>query len=266
MQVFYPPPEYHTPVRRAAWRYRLLPLPTTVLLSDLFFKLMLPGWWRARRGRHSQEDVAVSCARFGRFVEDTGARMHITGMEVLSERPGAAVFVCNHMGTLETFVLPGIIYPFKPTTLVIKDSILRQPIFGPIMAAMAPIAVTRSDPRADLKKVLDEGIATLQAGVSMIIFPQTTRTPIFDPAEFNSLGEKLAKRAGVPVVPVAAKTDFWVPGKRFKDIGRVDIRKDVHFAFGPAFDATVNPQQLHAQIVGFIMARLKEWQLPVVER
>jgi len=49
--------------------------------------------------------------------------------------------------------------------------------------------------------------------ISVLIFPQTTRDLRFDPNKFNTLGIKLAKRAKVPVIPVAVKTDAWGMGK-----------------------------------------------------
>jgi len=163
------------------------------------------------------------------------------------------------MSTLETFVLPGIIHPFKPVTFVIKESILRQRLFGPIMAAMEPIAVTREDPRADLKKVLGDGIAKLKSGTSLVIFPQTTRTLVFDPSLFNTLGEKLAKRAAVPVIPVAVKTDFWSPGTLIKDLGKIIPANDIHIAFGEPLDSSMNPQQQHGTVIDFISGKLRSW-------
>lgn len=264
MDLLFTPPEYHTPdtVRRH-WKYRWFPGSTFQLLSELFFGLMLKDRRRALKGEHTLDDVARSCATFARMCEKAGAKVHITGLDFLAESRDPCVFVCNHMSTLETFVLPGIIHPFRPVTFVVKESLLRQCIFGPIMKSMNPIAVTRKDPRADLKKVLDEGIATLGKGISLIIFPQTTRTLVFDPGQFNSLGEKLARRAGVPIIPVAVKTDFWSPGRVIKDLGRIKPENDIHIAFGPAVDSATNPQALHAGIIAYITGCLETWGAPV---
>ena len=49
--------------------------------------------------------------------------------------------------------------------------------------------------------------------ISVLIFPQTTRELFFDPKKFNTLGIKLAKRAKVPVIPIAVKTDAWWHGQ-----------------------------------------------------
>ena len=84
--------------------------------------------------------------------------------------------------------------------------------------------------------MLNGGVERLKAGISIIVFPQTTRMTQFDPEQFNSIGVKIAKKAGVPVVPLALKTDAWANGKFLKDFGAVDPRKEVHFTFADALE------------------------------
>ena len=57
------------------------------------------------------------------------------------------------------------------------------------------------------KAVLEGGKQRLQKGISIIVFPQTTRTVRFEPENFNSIGVKLAQRAKVPIIPLALRTD-----------------------------------------------------------
>jgi 1-acyl-sn-glycerol-3-phosphate acyltransferase len=121
------------------------------------------------------------------------------------------------------------------------------------------IAVARVNPRDDLKVVLTQGEAMLKAGVSVVIFPQATRSVEFDVAEFNTLGVKLAARAGVPLVPLALKTDFMGNGRVFKDLGYVDHRKTIHFEFGAPMDVKGNGREAHEAVVAFISSRLRQW-------
>ena len=85
------------------------------------------------------------------------------------------------------------------------------------MRSRNPIVVGRTDPRKDLEAVMNGGVELLKNGISIVIFPQSTRSVEFKPEEFNSLGVKLAKKAGVDVVPIALKTDFWGNGKLIKE-------------------------------------------------
>jgi 1-acyl-sn-glycerol-3-phosphate acyltransferase len=73
---------------------------------------------------------------------------------------------------------------------------------------------------------------SLKKNISVLIFPQTTRDLRFDPKKFNTLGIKLAKRAKVPVIPVAVKNDAWGMDRWAKDFGKIDPSKPVCVSFG----------------------------------
>ena len=100
----------------------------------------------------------------------------------------------------------------------------------------------------------------LNRGISIIIFPQSTRSLEFKPEEFNSLGVKLAKKAGVEVVPIALKTDFWGSGRLVKELGPIDRRKPIHFRFGEPFEVTGSGKEENQKIIEFIQASLDAWK------
>jgi 1-acyl-sn-glycerol-3-phosphate acyltransferase len=194
-----------------------------------------------------------------RSLENIGVNFEIKGLENIRSVNGPAVFVGNHMSALETFVLPCIIQPLKPVTFVVKKSLIDTPVFKHIMRSRDPITVGRTNPREDLKAVMEEGIKKLRAGISIVIFPQSTRSVVFKPEEFNTLGVKLASRAGVPVVPFALKTDAWGIGKHMKDFGTMDKKKKVYFSFGEPLKVEGRGTAEHEKIVRFIQDRLREW-------
>ena len=193
-------------------------------------------------------------------LERVGVQFEITGMDAFKATDGPCVFIGNYMSTLETFILPTIIAPYKDATFVVKQSLVEYPVFKHIMRTRDPITVGRTNPRDDLRAVLEGGTEKLNAGVSLIIFPQTTRTPVFDPAQFNTIGIKLAKKAGVPVVPFALKTGAWGTGTLLKDYGRIDPSKKVRFAFGKPFRIKDRGTVEHEEIIAFITGKLKEWE------
>jgi 1-acyl-sn-glycerol-3-phosphate acyltransferase len=127
------------------------------------------------------------------------------------------------------------------------------------MRSRDPIAVTRTNPRHDLKAVLEGGVDRLKQGISIIVFPQTTRTHSFDPTQFNTIGVKLAQRANVPVVPLALLSDAWGNGKYFKDFGKIDPSKKVYFAFGKPMWVQGRGTNEHQAIIQFISRKLQEW-------
>lgn len=220
--------------------------------------------WRAsilaKRGLYKTPEWCKSSLDTLRALEQVGVNIEITGTGFFRALDGPCVFIGNHMGTLETFVLPTIISQFKDATFVVKQNLIEYPVFKYVMRSRDPITVGRSNPRGDLKAVLEGGAERLKAGRSIIIFPQTTRTPVFDPESFNTIGIKLAKKAGVPVVPIALKTDAWGNGKYLKDYGRIVPSKPVHFAFGKPLVIKDRGAEEHQAVVAFITEKLKEWE------
>ena len=128
------------------------------------------------------------------------------------------------------------------------------------MRSLGAIPVGRENPRDDLRAVLGDGKKVLESGRSIIIFPQSTRSETFDAAKFNSIGIKLAKSAGVRVLPFALKTDFLGNGKYLRDMGPVRPKRGVYFEFAPARVVEGNGQALQQEIIGFIQSRLASWQ------
>jgi 1-acyl-sn-glycerol-3-phosphate acyltransferase len=106
---------------------------------------------------------------------------------------------------------------------------------------------------------LKQGQALISQGCSIMIFPQATRSSVFNAVSFNSLGVKLARKAGVAVVPVALKTDFQGNGRIFKDMGAVDPSKELYIKFGEPIPVKGNGQETHQQIVTFIAENLAAW-------
>jgi 1-acyl-sn-glycerol-3-phosphate acyltransferase len=213
----------------------------------------------ARRGELDNERWAWFSHRILQVVESVGGKVHISGLEGVAQYQGPVVYIANHMSLLETLMLPGIALAFNRVTFVIKKELRSYPVIGHIMRALKLIAVSRENPREDLKVVLSEGHKFIANGGSIVIFPQATRSVEFDARVFNTLGVKLASRAGVPVIPVAVKTDFQSNGKFIKDMGRIDPGKALYFKFGEPMAVEGRGRQTHQRVVEFISRNLAVW-------
>lgn len=214
---------------------------------------------RAKHARYGTAEWAGSSLEILRALESVGVEIGITGINHFMRLDSPCVFVGNHMSTLETFVLPAVIAPIRDVTFVVKQSLIDYPVFRHVMRSRDPVTVGRTNPRDDLKAVLEGGAERLRAGRSVIIFPQTTRALAFDPKTFNTIGLKLAKKAGAPVIPIALKTDAWGNGKHLKDFGRIDPSKKVRFAFGEPLLIKDRGVEEHNRIIEFISGKLREW-------
>ncbi len=247
---------YGTAGRRISVLARLMP---TAFFYSGFARIVFRSSSRAKRGAYGNKEWAESSYNVMKRLEAAGVIFEITGIENLTSLNGPCVFIGNHMSTLETMVLPCIIEPVKDVTFVVKQSLIDYPVFRYIMRSRNPIVVGRTNPREDLKAVLEGGAQILSGGRSLIIFPQTTRTPAFDPKEFNTIGIKLAKKADVPVIPIALKTDAWGNGVKLKDFGKIDPSQKVHFSFGKPLAIKDRGVEEHNAVIAFIEEHLMKW-------
>ena len=235
-------------------------MPSLSFYSRLFLG---PVRWlcvRASKGLCDDTAWVYASAWVADLIERMGCPIEIEGMNAIEAVDGPCLFVANHMSTLETFMLPAMIRPRRPVTFVVKKSLTTMPLFGPVMCSRDPIVVGRTNPREDLAAVLNGGLERLKKGISIIVFPQHTRSREFNPQMFNSIGVKLAKKAGVPIVPLALKTDAWGQGTKIKELGPVKVGMTVRYNFASPISVTGQGKEEQAAICQHIERLLGQWQ------
>lgn len=215
---------------------------------------------KAKHHRYDNDEWSQSSFDVFKSLERVGVCFEISGIDNIRQLDSPCVVISNHMSVLETVILPVILLEFREITYIIKQSLLEYPVFKHIMASRDPIAVGRKNPRHDLKAVLEGGPERLKNDISIIVFPQTTRLNTIDPEQFNTIGIKLAKKADVPIVPLALKTDAWGNGKHIKDFGKIDPTKKVRFSFGEPMRIQDRGSDEHQAVIDFISGKLHEWK------
>lgn len=249
---------YASPASEPGWLARRAP-------SLVFYLHTFGVVWRSSRlamaGQYDKQAWHESSLDIVRILESVGCQLHVQGLQHVRALDGPCIFIGNHMSTLETFVLPSLIMPWlNNLTFIVKRSLTEYPVFKHVMCSRNPVVVERTNPREDLKVVMEEGAKRLGEGYSLIIFPQHTRTINFQPEQFNSIGVKLARKAGVPVIPLALLTHAWAPGRMLKDYGPIIPSRPIHFAFGPPLDISGRGTQEHQQVIEFIQQHLDDWR------
>lgn len=250
------PDPYHSPLTPVAPFARLFP---GLAFYARVVSIVCEAAWRTRKG-YTMAKWAQDSRTFMRRAEFCGMRFHIENATAFTSLPGPCVVVGNHMSTMETFCMPAILAAHRPISFVLKRSLTTYPIFQRVVNAADPIAVDRVNPREDFKAVMEQGQERLSRGISVIVFPQTTRTPDLDRSAFNSIGVKLAKKAGVPIVPLALKTDAWGVGSLVKDFGKIRPELPVHFCFGEPITVQGAGKNEHEEIMEFIHWKLTTWR------
>ncbi|SNY98089.1 1-acyl-sn-glycerol-3-phosphate acyltransferase [Halomonas sp. hl-4] len=139
-----------------------------------------------------------------------GVRYDIQGKHHLPAGP--CVIQANHQSEWETVFLQ-VMKP--PVCTVLKRELLRLPIFGWGLRLLHPISLDRSKPARAIKQVLSQGVARLNTGLSVLIFPEGTRVEPGERKRYNKSGSVVACRAGVPVLPVAHNAGERWPGRHW---------------------------------------------------
>ena len=127
----------------------------------------------------------------------TGVTIHVRGMDQLV--PAATyVFVANHQSFYD---IPALFWslPYQ-LRIIAKESLGSVPFLGWHLQRTGHILVDRRNP--DRKAILGRWRELVDAGLSLIIFPEGTRSRDGRVAPFKSGSFMLALQAGLPVVPI----------------------------------------------------------------
>ncbi|MDH5784306.1 MAG: 1-acyl-sn-glycerol-3-phosphate acyltransferase [Chromatiales bacterium] len=131
------------------------------------------------------------------------------------------IILAKHQSAWETIAMQTI---FPPQTWVLKRSLLLIPVFGWGLALTRPIAIDRTAGKKALKQVIDQGIARLQQGLWVVIFPEGTRTSPGEQRRYAIGGAMLAEKSGYPVVPVCHNAgEFWSKQAFTKKQGEITL-------------------------------------------
>jgi len=247
---------YQTKPRSISWLSRTFP---SLMFHTSWMANVLRSSAQAKRQQYGDQEWVDTSLEVLHSLERVGVQVEASGLRHLQQLDTPCLIVGNHMSSLETAILPGLVQPLQRITFIVKSSLLDYPFFKHIMRSRDPIAVSQTDPRQDLKAMLDGGLKRLEQGISIVIFPQGQRATTFDPAGFNKIGIKLAKRAGVPIVPLALDTRAWGIGSLVADFGKIDPTKKVRFTFGEPMEVEGRGIEQHEAVLEFIRQNLQDW-------
>lgn len=218
-------------------------------------------------GKLTTELWAKLCFKTVQRAERLGIRVHFEGWQNRADYKGPVVYLCNHMSTTETILLPPVVLTYGPFNVVAKESLAHLPLLGRAAAHMGMVGIGRKSPREDLIKLLTVGEEKIRSGNSFLIFPQGTRQEVFSRKVFSSIGAKLAERAGCPIMPLVVDTRCQLTRKKgifknvFKDFGPVDTSRDIRCCCGPLIPHA-KARIMQDQTFDWMATKLEEWGLP----
>lgn len=168
-------------------------------------------WLRERdpllRRRAIQRVVAASWRWFHRQLE----RMTLYRYRYAGAAPvdGPVVLVANHPSLLD---VTAIIARMPHVCCVVKSSLIYSPLVGRLLRACGHVAAGDGSLMGGMG-VLDTVRARLAEGFPVLVFPEGTRSPHAGMHRFRRGAFEIAKRAGVPVMPLFLRCDPPALGK-----------------------------------------------------
>ncbi|GGB06030.1 1-acyl-sn-glycerol-3-phosphate acyltransferase [Macrococcus hajekii] len=134
----------------------------------------------------------------GRILDSAGVIVEVSGDNQNDPQP--VLFISNHEGNFDIPVLVHAIE--RPFGFVSKIEVKKIPFLDDWMMLLNSIYLDRSNRRSSLQMIKD-GVASLKAGHNLLIFPEGHRSKGQGLQDFKAGGLKIAKSAGVDIVPIA---------------------------------------------------------------
>jgi 1-acyl-sn-glycerol-3-phosphate acyltransferase len=151
-------------------------------------------------------------------------KVRMEGVEHLNGK-GPYIFMSNHQGYYDIFALLGHL-PVQFKWLA-KKELFSIPFFGWTMAAVGYISIDRGGTRNTVE-AMNEAARKIRDGMSVVIFPEGSRSPDGSIQPFKKGGFTLAIKSKVPIVPIAisGSRDIMPKDKLTAISGEVRIRMD----------------------------------------
>lgn len=173
-----------------AYLYLAFFIPLTFLFSvSAFVSTLFDGTGRLY-ARHARLWARLSLGL-------AGVRVTVSGAGYIPDEP--VIFMSNHQSSFDILALLAAMP--RQIHWIAKKELFDIPVFGPSMRRGGYIPLDRGDGRKALQS-MDEAAAVIRQGKCVVMFPEGTRTQDGHLLPFKRGGFILARKAGVPVIPV----------------------------------------------------------------
>ena len=176
--------------------YLILLLPLAPLLPRRLFWKVGVLWW------------AASNRILLRVI--AGTRAEFRGLEHIPKGP--LLIAAKHQSAWETFALLPL---FSDPAFILKQELMRIPIFGWFAAKARMIPIDRKGGSAALKVMTRRAQADMAEGRQILIFPEGTRRAPGAPPDYKFGVAHLYASLDVPCLPIALNSGLYWPRQAF---------------------------------------------------
>ena len=136
--------------------------------------------------------------------------------------PSPAIYAFKHQSAWETIAVCGL---FSNFCLVVKQGLMRIPMFGLHLSRMGFIGIDRSAGASALKTLVRSARKVHDDGRDIIMFPEGTRTPPGTRHPYQPGIAAVYRELDVQVIPVALNSGvFWGRRKLIKQPGNIIVQ------------------------------------------
>ena len=150
-------------------------------------------------------------------------RVKVTGQEKLDSQQ-SYVFLANHQGYFDIFLIYG--YLGHNLKWMMKEYLKKLPFVG--YACMKSKQVFVGNTLASIQETVRLAQQTLREGMSLVIFPEGTRTYDGKMQPFKKGAFTLANEIGLPIVPMTINGSFHVFNRKAKMVHFGQLSLTVH--------------------------------------
>ncbi|MBP3299840.1 MAG: 1-acyl-sn-glycerol-3-phosphate acyltransferase [Muribaculaceae bacterium] len=151
-------------------------------------------------------------------------RVKVCGRELLDKKQ-SYVFVANHQGAFDIWAIYG--YLGRPFKWLMKKSLEKVPVVGATCRYAGHVFVDDSS-IAGIKETISDAEKTLKEGMSLVIFPEGSRTYDGRMRPFKRGAFMLAAEFNLPVVPIAIDGAFKAMPRTTYNVTPCTIRLTIH--------------------------------------
>jgi len=149
-----------------------------------------------------------------------GVKLHVEGLEKIDPNK-SYIFIGNHQSHFDVLS----VFSALPLTVrfMAKKELFKIPVFGWSLYASGTIRIDRSNRERAIKS-MNNALDRIKRGVSVVVFPEGTRSEDGKIREFKKGGFVLAIKGGIPIVPVSISGSRFILPKNTVRINPGDIK------------------------------------------
>lgn len=228
------------------WTHQVLIIPLLIFRSWQSRSSTEPAQW-ARAYKQGHFWGKLTC-RLG------GAQVTVQDRSDL-DPDQAVLLVSNHQGDFDIPML--LAYSGRQIAFVAKKELAHLPLISRWMRLLGCIFLDREDRRKQVKQVR-QIVSQLERGLSMVIFPEGTRSQGGAMRPFAAGSLNIAEKAGVPILPVTLvdthklfpKGGLLLPGAKVSVI--------LHPTIDPSTLSKEEKKSLHTRVQDIVQSGLDE--------